>query len=197
MDINERVKALGPYFKSLNMVDGAVVVLVKFPEKWKVFNKEEIFEEFNVQVGKKEEVDGTFFVGEIADGLENVFDAIESVISQNKTLEEKAELLEAKAKELRDLFISEPLEKLKTLEFTFKVKNTARKSKNAVKTEETVEEPEEKSNPIQLVEFRPEDLVERKEEKPKKQAKSEKKAAKNNDDSDVMSFMKDLEGGKK
>ncbi len=184
MNINERVKSIEKYFKSLNMVDGAVVVLVKFPDKWKVFNKEEISNEFKVDVGKKDGVDGTFFVGEIADGLDNVFDAIDEVVNQNKTFEEKAALLEIKAKELSDLFIAEPLEKLKTLQFTFATKKPDKKTKNTVK--------EKASSSSVEVDNRKEEIVEQEAaEKPKKQPK-------NDGDSDVMSFMKEItEGGKK
>lgn len=190
MNINERIKNIEKYFKSLNMVDGAVVVLVKFPDKWKVFNKEEISNEFKVDVGKKDGVDGIFFVGEIADGLDNVFDAIDEVINQNKTFEEKAALLEIKAKELSDLFITEPLEKLKTLQFTFTTKKPLKKAKNAVK--------EEANSSSVEVDNRKEEIVEQEVVEKPKSAKQTKKQPKNDGDSDVMSFMKEItEGGKK
>ena len=190
MNINERVKSIEKYFKSLNMVDGAVVVLVKFPDKWKVFNKEEISNEFKVDVGRKDGVDGTFFVGEIADGLDNVFDAIDEVINQNKTFEEKAALLEIKAKELSDLFITEPLEKLKTLQFTFITKKPVKKAKNTVK--------EEVSNSSVEVDNRKKEIVEQEVVEKTKSTKQTKKQPKNDGDSDVMSFMKEItEGGKK
>ena len=175
MDINDRIKEIEPYFKSLNMVDGTTVILVKFPNKWKIFNAEEITETYNVYTGKKENVDGTFFLSETANGVDCIFDAINEVINQNKTFEEKAVLLEQKANELSNLFLVEPLEKLRTLEFTFPVKKSTRKPKNEAKKEVVLDSTQ---NDVE-----------------KDDTTTQK--VKNNGDSDIMSFMKKKEGTKK
>ena len=178
MDINERIKEIEPYFKSLNMVDGTTVILVKFPDKWKIFNAEELTETYNVYTGKKENVDGVFFLSETSNGVDCIFDAIEEVINQNKTFEEKAALLEQKATELSNLFLIEPLEKLRTLEFTFPVKKSVRKPKNETKKEVVL------------------DTTQKEEVTTQNEVETTQKA-KNNGDSDMMSFMKKKEGTKK
>jgi hypothetical protein len=198
MDINERIKEIEPYFKSLNMVDGTTVILVKFPDKWKIFNAVELTEIYNVYTGKKENVDGIFFLSETSNGVDCIFDAIEEVINQNKTFEEKAALLEIRAKELSDLFLTEPLEKLRTLEFTFPVKKSTRKPKLTLKevntpkvkgtylvNENDVNVPEDDANTTQK-----EEVTTQKETKTTQNSK-------NNGDSDMMSFMKKKEGTKK
>ena len=189
MDINDRIKEIEPYFKSLNMVDGTTVILVKFPNKWKIFNAEEITETYNVYTGKKENIDGTFFLSETANGVDCIFDAINEVINQNKTFEEKAVLLEQKANELSNLFLVEPLEKLRTLEFTFPVKKSIRKSKNEVKKEVIINSTK---NTIQNEET----TAQKEGVTTQKEVKTSQKT-KNNGDSDIMSFMKKKEGTNK
>ena len=189
MDINDRIKEIEPYFKSLNMVDGTTVILVKFPNKWKIFNAEEITETYNVYTGKKENVDGTFFLSETANGVDCIFDAINEVINQNKTFEEKAVLLEQKANELSNLFLVEPLEKLRTLEFTFPVKKSARKPKNEAKKEVVLDSTQK--------DVEKEDTTTQKEVKTTQKEVKTTQKVKNNGDSDIMSFMKKKEGTKK
>lgn len=198
MDINERIKEIEPYFKSLNMVDGTTIILVKFPHKWKIFNAEELTETYNVYTGSKENVDGVFFLSETSNGMDCVFDAINEVINQNKTFEEKAALLEQKATELSNLFLVEPLEKLRTLEFTFPAKKSTRKPKLTLKevntpkvngtylvNENDVNAPEDDTNTTQN-----EEVATQKEANTTQNTK-------NNGDSDMMSFMKKKEGTKK
>ena len=190
MNINDRIKEIEPYFKSLNMVDGTTVILVKFPDKWKIFNPEDITETYNVYTGKKENVDGVFFLAETSNGVDCIFNAIEDVINQNKTFEEKAALLEEKARELSDLFLVEPLEKLRTLEFTFQTKKSvSRKPKNEVKKEVDVDTTQ---NIVQK-----EETTTQKEEVTTQKGKKTTQKTKNNVDSDMMSFMKKKEGTKK
>ena len=195
MDINERIKEIEPYFKSLNMVDGTTVILVKFPDKWKIFNAEELTETYNVYTGKKENVDGVFFLSETSNGVDCIFDAINEVINQNKTFEEKAALLEQKATELSNLFLVEPLEKLRTLEFTFPVKKSTRRPKLTLKEVNT---PKVKGtylvneNDVNVPEC---DVNTTQNTTQKEEVTTQK--TKNNEDSDMMSFMKKKEGTKK
>lgn len=202
MDINERIKEIEPYFKSLNMVDGTTVILVKFPDKWKIFNAEELTETYNVYTGKKENVDGIFFLSETSNGVDCIFDAIGEVINQNKTFEEKAALLEIKAKELSDLFLTEPLEKLRTLEFTFPTKKSTRKPKltlkevNTTKVRGTYVVDENDVN-VQEHDVNTTKNTTQKEEITTQNEVETIRKAKNNGDSDMMSFMKKKEGTKK
>ena len=188
MNINERIKELGGYFKGLNIVQDSTFILVKFPEKWKVFDETFLNENFNVYTGSKDGMDGIFFLTETANGVDCLFDAVNHVIAENKAFEEKAALLQEKANELRDLFINEPLEKLRTLEFTFNVKKPARKPKNGLK----------KGTPEVIEEQAAQEPVKNEEPVIEESAKAEKKVTKKPAESDTMSFMKELtEGGKK
>lgn len=180
--INEQIQKLGSYFKAFNVADNNAFLLIKFPETWKVFDEDTLNKEFDVYTGQKPE--GLYFITPLENGADCLFDAVNYVIEVNKALEEKQRLLQQKAQELTNLFISEPLEKLKTLEFTFKPqkKAKAKVSKNVDETPIVVPEPQ----PQEIV-TEPEPVVV---EKPKKTKTTKKQE--NNDDSDVMSFMKDL-----
>ena len=189
MNIDDKIRSLGSFFKGLNVVNNGATffVLVKFPDTWKVFDEEGLKTRYGVFIGKKEE--GLYFMTDAENGFDNIFDAIQEVVNDNRSLEEKAELFKTKTEELRDLFVSEPLEKLKTLEFTFAVKKSARKPKNAVKNENAsvqVEEPVVVESPVAE---EPKEI----EEKGVSKKGTSKKNNKTND-SDTMSFMKGLTG---
>ena len=114
MDVNDRIKNVGEYFAVFNVHDGAVCVGVRFPDKWTLFDAETICNEFRVQIKVK---DGTtFFLCDINDGFDPVFDAVDFIIEQNKALEEKTSLLREKVEELRTLFEQESLDRLRTLQ---------------------------------------------------------------------------------
>jgi hypothetical protein len=117
MDVNERIRNVGKYFAMFNVHDGVVCVGVRFPDKWTLFDAQTICDEFNIQIKSKDGV--TFFLCDINDGFDPVFDAVDFIIEQNKSLEEKTNLLKQKVEELRTLFEQESLEKLKTLQFVF------------------------------------------------------------------------------
>ena len=117
MDVNERIRNVGKYFAVFNVHDGAVCVGVRFPEKWTLFDAQTICEEFNIQIKTKDNT--TFFLCDINDGFDPVFDAVDFIIEQNKSLEEKTTLLKQKVDELRTLFEQESLDRLKTLQFVF------------------------------------------------------------------------------
>lgn len=192
MNIDERIKSISPYFKGLNIVNDATFVLIVFPNAWKVFDSETIKKQFNVFV--KREKEGYFFLTETCNGVECLFDAIDYVIKENKAFEEKSALLEVKAKELSDLFVSESIEKLRTLKFIFETKKTSRKVKNDIKKET-------KPSPDEDIESKTENTCDVKDEKdvsntPVSTRKQEKKV----DVSDTMNFIKEItekSGGKK
>ena len=117
MDVNERIRNVGKYFAMFNVHDGVVCVGVRFPDKWTLFDAQTICDEFGIQIKSKDGV--TFFLCDINDGFDPVFDAVDFIVEQNKSLEEKTNLLKQKVEELRTLFEEESLEKLKTLQFVF------------------------------------------------------------------------------
>ena len=118
MTIEERIFAISNYFVTLNCSkeEEAVYVLVRLPETWKITNETKLKENYGVQVGIREE--GCYFVGDINNGIQKVFDAIDYVIKFNLNAQERKALFEEKVEELKTLFRTEDLSRLKTLEFT-------------------------------------------------------------------------------
>lgn len=156
MDLSERIEKIKPFFISFNVVaeESASYAIVRFPEGWVVPDKKAMKENFKVEIAHQGGC--LYFVTEIANGSESIFDAIDYVISFNKQLAATKELFDQKKEELRKLFMSEPLERLKNLRFVIDPakKSSKRAQKPKVQEEQPVEqEPkqeneEQKSEPV-------------------------------------------------
>ena len=119
---------------TFDITEGFTYALTKIPSKWVI---PDTIEQFQVSTTYDKSTGGYYFVTKVDDGVENVFDAIDFVVKLNKSIEEKKQLLQEKANELSELFASEPIERLRTLEFVFKPqKKQLRKGKKNKKTEE-------------------------------------------------------------
>lgn len=123
MEIKERIKKLGPYFKEMQITnsDGqqVIYVVVNFPHGWVI--DDDIEEKFNVTVSDSNMIDEYYFCADIDTGEEAIFDAIDYNVKKMQSAIERAQLLAAKTKELRSLFEDEDitLEMLKTLKFEY------------------------------------------------------------------------------
>ena len=93
-----------------------IYVAVTLPHNWVIDDK--VDDKFNVQHAVHEGV--SYFWGALEDGVENVFEAIDYTIEQNRTAQEKANLFEDKVKELREIFTSDEysIEQLRGLKIT-------------------------------------------------------------------------------
>lgn len=129
MDINERINNIGKYFSAFNVQDGIVFLATSFPDKWTLFDPSMISEEFNVQIKQSE--GKTYFLCDISDGLEPIFNAADFIIEQNRVLEEKTTLLKEKVEELRSMFEQESLDRLKRLKFVLDDAPSVSETKNA------------------------------------------------------------------
>lgn len=123
MTIKERIEKIKTYFKELQIVTMEnvqyVYIVVQFPRGWVV--DEEIQDKFNVTV-QRGNCDGEFyFCGEIDNGEDKVFDAIEHNILKMKEAIERAQLLSEKTLELKHLFENESitLDQLRTLKISY------------------------------------------------------------------------------
>lgn len=127
--VKERIKNIEEYFLGMDVKDGLVSVAVKFPRKWMILDG--LDEKYGVVIDECKNTQGSpyakesgsfYFATSLEDGFDAAFDAIDENISVMKAAEERVELLEAKTNELKALFSDEEnsLEKLKTLEFTFR-----------------------------------------------------------------------------
>ena len=179
MGIEDKIRELKPYIRLLNVSteDDAIYALLTLPKGWAIPTVEEFKEMgFVVQTAAKEE--GIYIATELKYGMEKLLEAIERTVEYNKLAEERMELLTAKMEELKQLFLSESLDRLRLLEFTFRIpKKQAKKAaapKPVVKEPLTVAqaEPESQANSIT----------------------AEQSEALNNDANDMMSFAKEMVG---
>lgn len=146
-DINQRIKNINDYFIGMKVenVEGEtyIYVNVKFPPKW-VIDKKEILDSFGVTVG----IDNGeyYFITDMSSGFDIIFDAIDSIVSKMKVIEERNRLFKEKIEALRELFENKEisLESLKTLEFKYKQpKKKVQSSKKEEENNKEVEASEE------------------------------------------------------
>ena len=133
MNIQERIKNISEYFVGMQMSteDNVVYVRTRFPDKWVI--SELLEDNFNVRGIQDKKNNTQFFFTNIENGFDVVFDAIDFTIQMNKSALERLELFKEKVEELKELFDSEEIEKLRRLEFTFKKQEKkSRKKKVAV-----------------------------------------------------------------
>ena len=146
-DINQRIKKISKYFIGMKVDklndDSYIYVNVKFPSKWSV-NKQEILDNFGVTVGM-DNGGIYYFVADISDGFDVIFDAIDNIIEKMSIIEERNALFKQKIENLRELFENNdiPIESLRTLEFKYK---QPKKKKDIPKKEEDVIENENNEN---------------------------------------------------
>ncbi|MBP5722886.1 MAG: hypothetical protein J6X18_04860 [Bacteroidales bacterium] len=126
--------------------ESASYAIVRFPKEWIMPDKAAIKENFKVEIVYQ---DGyIYFVTEIINGSECIFDAIDYVISFNKQLSATKELFDQKKEELKKLFMAEPLERLKNLRFVIDpVKKTPKRAQKPKVQEEkpAVQEPKQEN----------------------------------------------------
>lgn len=143
-DVKERIESIKEYFLGMDVKDNLVSIAVKFPKKWVIL--EGLDEKYGVVIDECKNTSGSpyakeqgsfYFAAALSDGFDVAFDAIDENIAVMKAAEERVELLEAKTKELKEIFNDEnnSLENLKTLEFSFRTelqqpKRVQRKEQN-------------------------------------------------------------------
>lgn len=148
MNLNERIERTKPYFVLFNVSaeEDAIYAVARFPQNWSVPDVNSIKSSFNVQLAPMN--GGICFATETKNGSDCVFDALDYVIKFNKCVEERKILLQEKVKELKNLFATEDVERLKTLTFTFEEpkKTKGRKSKTQEPTVVEAQQSEENTN---------------------------------------------------
>lgn len=140
-NIKDRIQKIKPYFKGMQVeeVDGEsiIYIMVVFPPKWLIDKTLE--QKYNITIGFNENSGVYYFCAEMEVGFDVLFDAIEDNIEQMITAQERAKLLKDKIQELQELFVDEtiPIEKLRSIEFTFKQqkkKTTKKENKDITET---------------------------------------------------------------
>ena len=123
MEISDRIKKLGEFFETMQIVPGdegrqLIYVIVSFPPEWIV--DEEGAQKYNVTAVAGTNSGQYIFCADIDTGEKAVFDAIDENIERMKDAMERAKLLKEKTKDLRGLFEDEsiPVAKRRTITFT-------------------------------------------------------------------------------
>ena len=123
MNIKQRIEKIQQYFKEMQIVtvEGkqVIYVVVNFPRNWII--DEEIEKKFGITVSQGTNVTEYYFCTDIDSGEDVLFDAIDYNIDKMKEAIERAQLLAAKTRELKELFENESvtIEELRTLEFVY------------------------------------------------------------------------------
>lgn len=128
MDITKRIEKVKEYFIKFNIEEGAITLALKFPTKWTIPDAEFLKTQYNVVAGVTPY--GVIYGTESANGFEKIFDAVEYTIRFNMEAQERLTLFNEKVEELKKLFVGEPLEKLRTLNFVFDKKKKATQAKD-------------------------------------------------------------------
>jgi len=121
------VKSLKPHFFSLREIEDNVSLDIKIPTNWNYEGMVELNKKLPFAVKVQDKKTTNTLISLIApatvDGYEYVFNYAKAVITTNKEEEEKSKLFNEKVNELKSLFLSSPLDKLKDLSFKDVVKN--------------------------------------------------------------------------
>jgi len=125
----DTIKSLQPYFFSLREIKKNVSLDIRIPLNWRYLddNPDEI------QIKVQDESEMNRLVSIIAEstkeGYDTVFNVAKKIIKVNLEEEEKIKLFNQKVEELKTLFLSSPLDKLKDI--SFDKKNGIRNPKSA------------------------------------------------------------------
>ena len=124
MEISDRIKKLGKYFNTMQVVAGdngrqLMYVVVNFPEDWPI--NEEGAKKRNVTAMEGDYPGQCVFCADIDTGSDAIFDAIDENIEKMKEAIERARLLKEKTQLLRSIFEDgdNSIDKLRSLEFKF------------------------------------------------------------------------------
>ena len=138
--LQDEILKLGDYFRGIESFNEALIVKVNFPQKWQVYPSKD----GNIKPAKSDNAVGEYFYyGNMNTvTLDDIFGLIKETIEANKDAELKIHLLNDKANELKELFKSNPYEKLLNLKFVIeepKAEKPKRKyTKKKKKEEETI-----------------------------------------------------------
>lgn len=151
MNLNERIENTKPYFQQFNVIaeEDAIYVVARFPQNWTIPDRAALKSTYKVETAPMS--NGICFATETANGADCVFDALDYVIKFNKCVAERKELLLAKVNELKNLFATEDLEKLKSLTFVFEKQKSKKGGKRAVQEQVVVETPVVVEEPVEDV----------------------------------------------
>lgn len=137
--MQNRINKIGEYFKTFNISDNIAYISITLPSKWQLPDINILEESFKVKVAPDDNGIIYFFT-DVSNGIDTLFESVEFTISFNKDLEEKLRLLKEKVEYLKELFATNTLEDLKTIEIKLKTKRGKKAKKNEVVENEIIDE---------------------------------------------------------
>ena len=123
MSLFDNISELGPYFTSIRMHEGLILLDMKLPKIWK---EKEILgsrgNKIQLKLGKSNDTHKlvSFFSTFDDKGVSILLEEVKSVIKWNMDQEEKNSLLNQKMIELQKMFTENNVDALRKLEFEFK-----------------------------------------------------------------------------
>lgn len=111
------IKSLRPYFFSLREIKDDVSLDLKIPVNWEFEELMEAEVKIKVQDAKETTTLISLISPSTVEGYDVVFKYAKAIITFNKEKEEKSRLFSQRVEELKTLFLSSPLEKLKDITF--------------------------------------------------------------------------------
>ena len=131
----DTISALRPFFFSLREIKENISLDIKIPLRWKY---DFMVDETQIQIKIQDENDRNKLVSIIGsatkEGYDGVFSIAKKIIKNNQEEEEKIKLFNDKVEELKTIFLTSPLDKLKDLSFK-PGKNGLRDTESAGKIE--------------------------------------------------------------
>lgn len=149
-NLQDKINALKPYFRGIEMFNEALIVKMQYPPKWKSYGT---VDERIKTANDEHDPSLVYYYGDSKNtSYEEMFMLIEETVKVNQDMKLKLALLKEKFDELKELFSSKSYDELKTLEFHFQTpKKPKRRYTKRKKAEETTieAEKEEINGPIE------------------------------------------------
>lgn len=117
MSLKDRIKDIEQYFRGIDYYNDCIMVKASFPDKITVVGSEEL----GIKVTKSEDGIWYYYGNKNEVEIEDIFDLIQSTIRVYEEAKQKATLFRAKCEELKEMFATNPLDKLETLYFGFNI----------------------------------------------------------------------------
>ena len=136
--LQDEIMKLGDYFRGIEYYNEALIVKVNFPQRWQVYPSKD----GNIKPAKSEKAVGEYYYYGNMNivTLDDIFGVIKETIEANKDAELKIQLLNEKANELKELFKTNPYDKLLGLKFVLEEVKAEKPKRKYTKKKKKVEE---------------------------------------------------------
>ena len=146
--LQERMTAISPYFRGIDMYNEALIVRVVYPNKWKAYNSSDGLIKAAPSENNENEI--WYYANSKECDFDTIFDLIEETIKANNEIHLKLELLKTKIEELKGLFSQKPYEELTRMRFVFDMsaKKDKPKRKYTKRKKDALEAQDEATDPL-------------------------------------------------